>query len=221
MKKKQSLIIILISVFFMYGCYPDSSRAVDDYTIVHTAYNVEYDFSNKVRIYMPDTIAFSTNADDVDMEDFTKWEDYILQQVSNNFEAQGYEMIDSTEAGINPPDMVALVAGIAAVQAGVIWWPGPGYWWGWYPYNWEWDASWAWYYPPGWGGYWSYYAYTTGTISIFMGDYELAGNDIENGVELEWNANINGLLSGVVDEQKIETNVEQAFAQSPYISINE
>ena len=167
---------------------------------------------------MPDTIAFFTTEEDEDFDNFEYWEALILSEVATNFEEQGYVMIDSVEAAINPPDMVAMVSGIAAVQTGTVWYPGPGYWWGYYPPGWGWNPGWGWYYPPGYGGYYSTYSYATGTISIFLADFESAGNEIPDGIELEWNANIDGLLKGIVDKGKIKKYVNQAFVQSPYLN---
>ena len=210
--------LIFSATMLMQSCYPDSAGTTDEYTIVETSFNTDYDFTTKGRIYMPDTIAFFTTEEDEDLEDFEYWEAFILNEVATNFEAQGFVMIDSVEAAVNPPDMVAMVSGIAVVQSGAIWYPGPGYWWGYYPPGWGWSPGWGWYYPPGYGGYWSTYSYATGTISIFLADFKSAGHEIPDGIELEWNANINGLLNGIVDEAKIKKHVQQAFVQSPYLS---
>jgi hypothetical protein len=70
-----------------------------------------------------------------------------------------------------------------------------------------------------WGGYWSYYSYTTGTAIINLADYDSYEESGGEYIELEWDALIDGLLSGV-SASKIDDLVDQAFSQSPYLKSN-
>jgi hypothetical protein len=105
---------------------------------------------------------------------------------------------------------------VLARNSGAVWYPG--YWGGYYPgFGWGWGGG--WYYPPGWGGYWSYYSYTTGTAIINLADYDSYEESGGEYIELEWDALIDGLLSGV-SASKIDDLVDQAFSQSPYLKSN-
>jgi len=54
-----------------------------------------------------------------------------------------------------------------------------------------------------------------------MADEETSGTgDLEDLVALEWNAVIDGLLSGVIDASSIDKKIDQAFIQSPYLQSN-
>ena len=87
--KIQILIGGMLALGLLNSCYPDDYGSIDDYTIVHTDYNVDYEFAGKGRIYMPDTIAFSTNIDEDDLEDFERWENMILDEVGLLVEERG------------------------------------------------------------------------------------------------------------------------------------
>ncbi len=81
-----------------------------------------------------------------------------------------------------------------------------------------WYDYWCWYYYYycGWGYYYPYYSsYTTGTMVMALvasgeGYVEPSG---------VWGAAINGLLSGYSDVSRINSAIDQAFEQSPYLDI--
>jgi hypothetical protein len=113
---------------------------------------------------------------------------------------------------------VVIPSAVLARNSGAVWYPG--YWGGYYPgFGWGWGGG--WYYPPGYGGYWSTYSYTTGTVLINLADYDsyYEGEDDQRYIEIEWEVAIDGLFNGV-NVNKIDELVKQAFEQSPYLKSN-
>ena len=106
------------------------------------------------------------------------------------------------------PDVVVTVNGLTIETVGIVCYPWYG-WWYWY-----------WWYPGWWGNgcYPAYgYSYTTGTLMIDMiVPGAVAEEEEYNRV---WEAGINGLLrsSQVENQQFVKQNIDQAFAQSPYL----
>lgn len=202
------------------SCYPDGASTTDELTTVVTRYDLSYDFGSKKTFYLLDSVAFATNIDnpDYDEEELRQYEQDLLNAVEINMSAAGYESLTFEEAEATPPDMVLMIAAVATRNSGYVW--NPGWWWGSYPPGWGWGPGWGWYYPPGWGGgYYYSYSYDAGTVLIYLADYE---NVEQEGdvtlVPIEWEAEINGLLSTTVDNKKIVANIEQAFIQSPYLN---
>jgi len=88
--------------------------------------------------------------------------------------------------------------------------------WGWYP-------GWG-YYPPAWGPGWGWgyptdvicTTYNTGTLVVSMTE----PNDAkENTLPVAWVGILNGLLEGTTTDigNRITTNINQMFVQSPYL----
>ncbi len=92
----------------------------------------------------------------------------------------------------------------------------------WYDYWYWWYGG---YYPGwGWGGYYPYYppvsvtSYTTGTLMMNLIDKTEVG---ANGNPVtQWNAIINGVLTYTYDASRINTGIDKAFDQSPYLQTN-
>jgi hypothetical protein len=74
-----------------------------------------------------------------------------------------------------------------------------GYWSYWYPYY-------GWCYPVA-------YTYTTGSIILLMIDPNKTGDD-----QAVWTAAMNGVISGTSNySSRINSDIDQAFNQSPYL----
>jgi len=206
-----SLIIILS------GCYPKGPEFIQDFGIVVTDYDPDFDFGSRKTYYMPDTIHLETNMDIEDVEDrLRELEALILDLVEENMEARNYDRIDTTSA--EAPDLVVTVTAYAFENAGVGWVPGPGWgWWGgYYPPGW-WGPGWGWYYP---GWYPVGYSYNTGTVIMHMGDPDVT--ILEDDVHVAWVGALDGILSSSESSntQGITNGINQAFTQSPYIQSN-
>jgi hypothetical protein len=200
---------VVALIIVLSGCYPKGPEYIQDYGIVVTDYDPDFDFGSKKTYYMPDTIAFETNMEGEDIEDkLREFEELILNLVENNMSDRNYQRIDTTAA--QPPDLVIAISALALENTGVGWVPSP---------CWSW---WCWYYPPYW--YPVGYSYSTGTVLMQMGDPENFLNfeeDIEANVA--WIGALDGLLSSseTSNIQGVTNGINQAFAQSPYIQSNQ
>ncbi len=210
----------VIGIFLLQGCYPGGPSESDDFNIIRTRYNSDYDFGAKKTYYIPDTIVFSTNVDEdkIDADKLATYEATLLTAINRNMSERNFERITDTnvirESGV---DIVILPCAILSQNSSAVWWPSSGYWYDYYPPGWGWGGG--WYYPPGWGGYWSYYSYTSGSVIINIADYKSYSESEGAYIEVEWDVLIDGLLSGV-NASKISAHIDQAFTQSPYIASN-
>jgi len=201
--------LVVVLIIMMAGCYPKGPEYIQDYGIVVTDYDPDFDFGSRKTYYMPDTIHFETNMQDDDIEEIIRqYEELILGLVEDNMSDRSYERIDTSAAEL--PDMVISVNAIALENSGVGWVPSP---------CWSW---WCWYYPPYW--YPVGYSYSTGTVLIQMGDPEEFLNfeeDIE--ADVAWIGALDGLLSSSTSTnvQSVTNGINQAFIQSPYIQSNQ
>jgi hypothetical protein len=200
---------IVALIIILAGCYPKGPEFIQDYGIVVTDYDPDFDFGSKKTYYMPDTIGFETNIGDDNIEEVIRqYEELILGLIEDNMSARNYQRIDTSAA--EQPDLVIGVTALALENSGVGWVPSP---------CWSW---WCWYYPPYW--YPVGYSYSTGTVLIQMGDPEDFLNfneDIEANVA--WLGALDGLLSSSTSTnvQGVTNGINQAFTQSPYIQSNQ
>jgi len=211
--KREKLIVLyllmIVSTFILYSCYPDYGLTTSDYDTVVTLYDNTENF-NKPTYAMPDTVVHFVNEGDEDKIDHSK-DALILSSIESNMTKLGYQRVpvDTTQ---NPPGFVMLVGVTTTDNYGAVWWPGWGYWpgWGW----------WGGY--PGWGypGGGAVYNYKTGTIFITMLDPEKL-NSGDQTFGAVWLARINGLLSSSLDTStRIKQRINDAFNQSPYLGAN-
>jgi hypothetical protein len=126
-------------------------------------------------------------------------------------QALGYRKIENPNQE-NIPDLFVRVAVTTTENYQAYY--NYGWWgWGWYP---GWGVYYPWY-PTG-----SVYSYTTGSVLIDMVDVENA--DIEQEIlPAVWYAGINGLLGDNSRNvrNRLITNIDQCFEQSPYLGVSE
>lgn len=217
---KQSLIrsLTLVLLIFLSGCYPEGPEFVEELDVVYTDYDPEFNFAEQNTYAIPDSIVLirdqnftPTNGDT--LPDFVEPEfgDVILERIRQNMNEIGWTEVEEAENA----DMLLLVTATTNTNIS-------------YRYDWR---YWDWYGPgflPGGGfagGGWYYPGYTpvirsdfrTGTLMIQMANPSEAG--VNNNVPVEWIAVINGLLEGSRANlrDRIDTTIDQAFAQSPYL----
>jgi hypothetical protein len=202
----------------MMSCAPETGfNAVEDFDMVVTLYDKEFDFGAVETYAMPDSVVHLAGEDDILSRTINRdFDELILAEVADNLADLGYTRELSPET--NPPDVIVLVSVTSTEFWGAYtsypWWD----YWGWYP-------GWGYYpgYGPGWGvgypyGYTTVYSYTTGSLLIEMLD---AGNpdDEAETIASVWAAGANGLLDdtpGNIEDRLVEI-VERAFGQSPYL----
>lgn len=210
---------ILVGVgLLLAGCYPGGAEYTSDTDIVITDYDEDYDFGAIEYYYLADSIYHIADEGD---EVNTSLDAYVINLLEDQFNAMGWER--SVDSIADPaPDVSVVVASVTTTNYniyGMPWYPGWGYGWGWY-YK---GSNYYWGYPGyGWGYPWYGYTYVTsyevGTLAWFLFDPDNV--DIEEEIiELEWAGIINGVLgsSTSTTKDRINTGIEQAFSQSPYL----
>jgi hypothetical protein len=189
------LMILTASVVVLQSCYSYDQLTPEETDIVATVYDDATNFANLVNYAMSDTIlTFSSDGktlvpnDEISVTNANA----ILDATHSNLQSMGF--VDKT-ATPSEADVI-----IAAIVTSSTWVSGGcygGYYSYWYPYY-------GYCYPV-------YYTYTTGTVLIVMVEKQAGGT--------VWTAGINGLLQtyNINLTSRINTNINQAFAQSPYL----
>ena len=216
MQQRYALLCALFGAFSA-GCYPGEIETAAQTDLVATFHMEGADYSANHTFAMPDSIVDVSVAAGFDTSLNHAHDAAILAKVAGELTAMGYVRIDPDTAR---PDMVILVSAIT-VDNYDVWYSYP-----WYPY-WGWWGGWDGYYPYGYSANSTYYypwypvtvtGYTTGSVFIHMLDPDVVPSDSSQATPI-WVAAINGLVTGT-DQQiltRIDNNITQAFAQSPYL----
>jgi hypothetical protein len=217
------------------ACYPLTYDDAAEVDMVVTRKAPDYDYSRNRTYAIPDTVVDLCTIEDipvgeggaggegsVDVSDVTDcvevshvYDQQILDAISRNMERLGYVRV--AEDATDPPDVIVSVGTIASNN-----WVAYTYYpyWGYYPGYW-------WPYYGGWYGYYPYYPATTvvnyPTGTIFMQLMSLKDADpVNERIPGIWTAAVRVLLE-TSDEatasSRINTNIDQAFAQSPYLKV--
>jgi hypothetical protein len=205
--RSRAFVLSILVTGLLWGCYPGGAEYTEDYDIVLTNYNDDYDFTSKGTYALPDEIVKITgNLAEGDAPEFVPdiYADQILARVRTNMTNLGWTEVDISA----DPDLLFAPATWETTTI-YYWYDYWGYWWGGYYPGWGWG-----YYP----GYPTYSSYTTGTLLFTMLDpNEISGNG--NPVS-QWTGAVNGLMNGVYDPSRVNQSIDQIFAQSPYLKIN-
>jgi len=205
MKKPTGRALLLASLLALgmsaalLSCYPESELTLEDYDIVTTFYSKAAPFATYRTFAMADSVVKLPEGTGT-----TTYDRLILDNVKQNMQRYGYTYIANPSSG-NQPDVVLLTATTSTsyYASGCY----PYYGWGWYGY-----------YPGGWYGCAPYatYAYSTGTILIFMAN----GRQDQDSVKMEWIAGLNGVMDNRNLQAAIPTLITRAFDQSPYLRVS-
>jgi len=206
MRKRTISFIAMLSVIFLWGCYPDGPNYTEDMDLVITHHNPDYNFTAKATYAMPDKIVKITgNLQEGDQVEYipAATATSILDRVASNMESLGYQRVDISAN----PDL--LLAPAAWETTTVYYYYDYWYWW------------YGGYYPP-YGGYYPpvYYggSYTTGTLLLTLMDPdELNGTGTPVN---QWTGAINGILDSKYEPARVLPLVDQMFTQSQYLKTN-
>jgi predicted small lipoprotein YifL len=204
MKKRSSSIAVLATlIILLAGCYPQGPEYVEDLDVVLTNFQDEYDFDESQTYALPDRIVKITgNLVEGDDPEFmpTVTADFILAQIDKNMSELGWEKVGIDEN----PDVLVTPASWESTT--IVYYYDYWYWWygGYYP-------GWGYYYP-------SISAYTTGTLLMNMIDPEVVGAN--GNPVVQWTGAINGLLTWSYDANRVNSAIDRAFDQSPYLKTN-
>ena len=192
------LMFLSLTVVVLQGCYPYDDQTAANSDVIATFYDNNADFSALVTYAIPDTVyTFDDNRDIVPNDEISSTNaNAILNAIKTNLQNMGFTPVASGSEPTADVVLFALTTSSTWVSGGCY----GGYWSYWYPYY-------GWCYPV-------YYTYTTGSIFITMINPDKTGND--QGV---WIAAINGILSNNSSNMssRINTDIGQAFTQSPYL----
>jgi len=190
-------------ILFVGACYPGSDRVtVEDYDVVMTWYQKTYGFGTATTYTMEDKVNHICPADDPDCTVDHQNDQLMLDTVAGTLEALGYTRVPfegpATDADL---DMTLSVTEteVTGTQCVYDWYPGWTYW-----------SPWCYVVP---------YSFTVGTLLIHALDLRHPDPSGES-LPVVWAAVINGLLGDTESDlqQRIVTNIHQAFAQSPYLA---
>ena len=209
-KQLRYIAFALVAVAFC-SCQkdPSTSDLNRDY-LVYTAHDSGTDFSSIGTYYLPDSILIIGNSDKTE---YWKDEDAlaIVDAVAAQMDNAGYLRIDEKEAA-----NVGLQLSYVRQVTYFVGYNNP-YWWWYYPYYWApgyWGNWIGWHYP-----YSVYYGYTAGSLLMEMLNLE-AEQETGRKLPVIWDRYIGGLLTSdsELNLQRTIDAVDQAFAQSPYLT---
>lgn len=198
------------------GCYPGEIDSASQTDVVLTFHGPNANFAANNTLAMPDSIVDISVAAGGSSSFDHQYDAQILARIQTNFESMGYTFVDTA---VTQPQAVVLVSGITIdnyqAWTGYPWWPYWGWWGYWGTWGYSASAGSQWYYP------WSpvvVTSYKSGTIFISLVDPDVA---VSGDPTTLWAAALNGMMEGSNSEilSRINTNITQAFVQSPYLSI--
>lgn len=206
----------LLLLFLMGGCYPKGPQTYSDLDLVYTNYSKDFPFSQRMTYSLPDSIVkisgdVVNNPDSPGKPEFISpsYAAIILTQIEQNMSAYGWKLVDKNAS----PDVILLVS--AMTTTNIYYYYDWSYWSWWYP---AWDPTWGWYYP-GW-----YYpdfvsGYSSGSIFIQLIDQQTVRSQAGGNVPVDWICILNGLTEGSTAQVTVQaqTDINKAFAQSPYL----
>jgi len=209
---KPALVLVGLALVFA-ACYPGSISDVSETDVVATIYDKQAAWGTIGVVTVLDTVVHVIPEDATDTIDISRKDDkLIIQNVRDGFEDYGYTFIDQDDVSdTNQPDAFVLISAMAS-RTTVIWqqYPWWGYW-GWYPGYPGWGPGYGWGYPCCYVGASSW---VSGTLLVDMLDAEGADNDT---IPVFWSMAINGVAGGSSTGPRIESRINQGFAQSSYL----
>lgn len=209
----KKIIYLILSVFIcLPSCRkdPDLSK-LDSEFVVFTDYDNSVDFGSYTSYYIPDSVLI------VSEKEPRYWEgndpDQIIHTFINQMNIRGYTRTTVKEEA----DLGIQVSYIEDVNYFYDYYTHPSWWWG-YPGYWSpgyWGGWGGWYYP-----YPIRYSFSVGSLLTEMIDLNAKTPRIENSLPVIWTSYMTGLVSSSnrVDVPRSIRAVDQAFAQSPYIT---
>lgn len=185
------MLSVTLSIIFS-SCFYDYGVSSNNYDLVATFYNKDYNFKNITQYVLIDSVFHFSQEGNVTRDHDAE----ILSALQTNLNNLGWQRVNDTAQA-----KIVIAAGVTTNTKTVI---SSGYypWWGHWGFN--------WYYPR----YIYSHSYSVGTIAVFLTDLRVKnGNDLP----IQWNATINGLVGSNVSQSRINSTINQAFSQSPYL----
>ena len=243
MKNRMIKMIVLLVVLstVVTSCYKTETIYYEDYDMVLTYYDTDFDFTTYKTFYVRDSVGLISDYIEPDDNNWKKF--YAISgpsiQIRNETIRQlkeiGYtQVMDSLQDADVAVNLVATLVKVEGVVSYPGYWGGyPGYGGGYYG---GWYGGWYGGYYPWYGGS-TYYSYQTANVMIEMADGDSLrsvisylesnpGSDPSDPaapkMKFVWQAFVNGLQTeqGDYDLQRVVSGIGQAFKQSEYLKIN-
>jgi hypothetical protein len=204
---KRLFIIPALAGLLLSGCYPDSPDYTEVYDLVVTNHDDAFNFNNVHTFAIPDSVVEITGDEINDPDGDGKPEfvdpstgNVIIKALRENLVAYGW-----TETSKDSADVLILPSAMKSTTI--------VYYYDYWYYDWWYGGYYGWYYP---GYYPSYsYSYTTGTLFTQM--IYPDGVTPDHNMPVIWTCIVNGLLTGSNTNSRINSTIDQAFEQSPYL----
>ncbi len=191
--KRFFLVIVLLSPVVISSCYYDYGLETDNYDVVGSFYNPDYNFQNVTKYYFLDTVVHRDGG-----TISRQYDNLIKSTTLSNLNALGWVRVnDSAGAGVVTVGNFITTTSYTVSESGGCWYDYWGYSWC-YPY------------------YGNTYEYTTGTVGVAIADVNIPSSSTS--LPIQWIGVANGLVgSGGNVEQRITKGINKAFEQSPYL----
>lgn len=187
---KIKFIIPVLMAIVLSSCYYDYVLSTDNYDVVATFYNKDYNFGQVNKYYMADSIKLLSGS-----SLNVQYQNTIYTVTESNLNSLGWTRVSNR-------DSADVVVAFGAFETTVVYNTGGSCYWDYYGYYWC-DPY-----------YYSTYTYETGTIVIGIGD--LRG--VTSGTTpVKWTGILNGLTGQSGTQARIEKAINQAFSQSSYL----
>lgn len=207
-----------LTVIIMAGlvsCYPNEADYIEELDLVYTNFSEGFDFQGKSTYAMPDSVVKISDGSSTDPDGDGKpqfvgstYSSTILNQIKQNMTANGWTQVSKN----SNPDVFILPTTMTTTNI--------YYYYDWWYWDWWYGGYWGWYYPG-----WYYPAYVTGyrSGSVFLQMVDGSTlNPVNDNVAVVWSCIINGLAEGDTQSivTRIQSTIDQAFSQSPYLKTN-
>jgi hypothetical protein len=207
MLKKSFLFTLLFGMsIVLSSCFVDYGLDTTNYDVVATSHDSTYNFGQVTKFAIIDSVVHM-GEDEVSHA----YDNQIITKIIDECTALGWERVYDSTAQITI--MLGTTSSTTVVYGSSSWWDYYGWYGGWsyYPYY---GSGSSWYYPY-YGGYNYTYTYTTGSLFISMCDLRVGSN---NQLPVQWIAVLNGLMNSTDVSSRINSGIDQAFSQSPYLN---
>ncbi|TVR40696.1 MAG: DUF4136 domain-containing protein [Cryomorphaceae bacterium] len=192
------------------ACRPAPNDFVDDFDLVYTSYDVNYNFSVKSTFALPDSVLVIGEGEPDN--NLHKFDDLILEALSRHMINLGWERVSPDSSQLADLVMLPMISATEYSSCFMPCWDcGWGYWGGWDYYPGGWGGGWGWYYPPS----MACSDFRTGTLFVTLSDPNNANNLAEE-IPVAWKGVVNGFLQGsdASIATRLEVNLSQMFSQS-------
>ncbi|MFI5212059.1 MAG: DUF4136 domain-containing protein, partial [Ignavibacteria bacterium] len=183
-KKTLLFTVLIFMVTFLSSCFVDYGLDSENYDLVATSYNSEYNFGGVTKFAIIDSVVHF-GEDGVTHA----YDGQIITKLTEELTALGWQQVTDSTADVTI--MMGTTSTTTVVYGSSSWWDYyswyPG--WSYYPYY---GSGYSWYYPYYPTGYEYGYTYETGTLFVSMVDLRLGA---DNKLPVQWIAVLNGLMN--------------------------